>query len=284
MIIYDHATNKNNVYLSNNKLIYTFLYPCTSHSTCSPYKINVTRGYYYLEVFGSQGSNGTDHNKFAAGGKGGYSAGVFHANSFSTLYLFIGASTNSTISRNGGYNGGGNGASTQDGSGGGATDFRLNGEALSSRIIVAGGGGGGYTNSDYSLEGGAGGGLYGEPGKSTYGVQPCVGSQSSCVNGQYSETFTHFEGRLGFGSGGYCGSGGGGYYGGGNTASGGGGGSGYIGGVFGNNRYKRVTKAGINPGFGYAKITLIGLACHETIHYSFTHKVFILLMTLLVSS
>lgn len=284
MIVYSHSVTTEKVFQSIDKKSFTFFYPCSSHSSCSPYTVNVTKGNYYLEVYGAQGSNETDHNKFLAGGKGGYSAGVFQAESDATLYLFVGASTNSTISYSASYNGGGKGLNSNDGSGGGATDFRFNSDSLYARIIVAGGGGGSYTLSDLMFAGGAGGGLTGKPGNSSYGVVPCHGTQSSCNGGTYSSSYTHYEGTFGVGSGGYYGGGGGGYFGGGNTASGGAGGSGFIGGVFGNRRYKRVTKTGVNSGLGYAIITIINYNCLITQKHTFSPKLKILTAILLSSS
>lgn len=64
----------------------------------------------------------------------------------------------------GGYNGGGN-ASYRGGTGGGATDIRINGTTLYDRVIVAGGGGGANT----AANGGNGGGTSGKNGTLTSG-------------------------------------------------------------------------------------------------------------------
>ena len=120
------VTNKTSKvqYFNNNQQV-VFNYPCSSHSVCSPYEIKLKRGSYYLEVYGAQGSNATKNNRHLAGGKGGYSAGIYTTKESITLYLFVGASTNSTISSEASFGGGGKGSCINDGSGGGATDFRF---------------------------------------------------------------------------------------------------------------------------------------------------------------
>jgi hypothetical protein len=82
-------------------------------------------------------------------GKGGYTTSEYELTNTDVLSIYVGGQgTLSTASNKalGGFNGGGDsGSSTADfaGSGGGATDIRLNGESLQNRILVAGGGGGG---------------------------------------------------------------------------------------------------------------------------------------------
>lgn len=84
-------------------------------------------GYYKLEAYGAQGSSYDDY----AGGKGGYTHGVYYFTQGTKIQIEVGGSGGV-----GGYNGGG--ASTQYTAGGGATDFRVSTE----RIMIAGGGGG----------------------------------------------------------------------------------------------------------------------------------------------
>ena len=256
-----HATPKIQYY--NNKQQVVFNYPCTSHSVCTPYEVKLKRGSYYLEVYGAQGSNATLNNKNYQGGKGGYSAGIYTTKQPITLYLFVGASTNSTVSIEASFGGGGKGSTNNDGPGGGATDFRFaKGDitnTLYSRIIVAGGGGGAYYNGDKWAIGGAGGGTNGGQGQKVYAT-PCYATQNGVTDGQSVNGYTYKQGTFGYGSGDYYGGGGGGYFGGCNTASGGSGGSGFIGGVSGTNIYKRTTVSGQNPGLGWAKITIINYA------------------------
>ena len=154
----------------------------------------------------------------------------------------------------GGWNGGGaagaqNSSTMYSGSGGGSTDIRLDGTALSDRIMVAGGGGG-ATDQNYMV-GGAGGGFNqnggdgGQNGNSNgaKGGTTSAGGSGALYNGTLYETY--MNGALWSGGRGYDGSqpvasanaaggGGGGYYGGGGAvdesgsyASGSGGGSGY---------------------------------------------------------
>jgi hypothetical protein len=84
------------------------------------------------------------------------------------LYVFVGGS-----GLHGGFNGGGAGGASGSGSqlgspGGGASDVRADGDALTNRIIVAAGGGGaGEAINDYAYAyGGNGGGLAGDAGGS----------------------------------------------------------------------------------------------------------------------
>lgn len=153
---------------------------------------------------------------------------------------------------NGGANGGVNGSAYAGvaAAGGGATDIRIGGTALSNRILIAGGGGG-----DYSLQAstGRGGGTAGEQGRSVEplgGLGGGGGTQTQGGAGGNRPGYSGGNGSAGTlgtgGAGGACGEswclggngGGGGYYGGGggeagdsgiqNTGAGGGGGSAFI--------------------------------------------------------
>ncbi|MBR0072802.1 MAG: hypothetical protein IJP95_03100, partial [Bacteroidales bacterium] len=214
-----------------------------------------------LQLWGAQGGSGTSSSTtLYAGGKGGYSEGVLPVNQGDTLYVFVGgrgknseATTNLGTTYPGGWNGGGDagihtysGQYYQGGSGGGATDIRVNSPSLYARAIVAGGGGG----SAYSYTGGVGGGLQGTNYNSTSagqaGTQTAAGSGSTAgtnaygtlaagsVNGQDGDFGQGGNGGQGNGCSGGAG-GGGGWYGGGGGQSGnsatcypGGGGSGYV--------------------------------------------------------
>jgi hypothetical protein len=134
---------------------------------------------------------------------------------------------------------GGGGLGRDGGNGGGASDIRIGGTGLASRVLVAGGGGG-VGNCAEAL-GGAGGGLEGQPGVLT---SPCPFSGSDDVAGGGgtpeaggSAASADLEGRFGRGGSGPAqspslddsGGGGGGWFGGGAGAFGGpgGGGSGH---------------------------------------------------------
>lgn len=153
---------------------------------------------------------------------------------------------------NGGAAGGTNGSAYQGpaAGGGGATDIRIGGTALSNRILIAGGGGGDYSAQTVN---GRGGGTAGEQGRTTSasaGIGGGGGTQSAGGAGGSRPGYSGADGSAGtLGSGGagancsfsWClggNGGGGGYYGGGggeageesiaNTGAGGGGGSAFI--------------------------------------------------------
>ena len=199
-----------------------------------------------IKAWGGQGGM---YNSSWGAGKGGYSTGTLNVSSGETLYIYVGGQGNSSGSNvqiSGGFNGGGYArgytSGAYAGSGGGASDVRSSGNALTNRVIVAGGGGGAGGYISYVLNGGYGGGSTGgtgDPWRSNYnggsgGTQSAGGAQGS--NSTYDQ-----DGSLGLGGnqtatrGNWNGSaGGGGYYGGGSggaVGAGGGGGSGYVGGV-----------------------------------------------------
>ncbi|MBR0073620.1 MAG: hypothetical protein IJP95_07260, partial [Bacteroidales bacterium] len=219
----------------------------------------------YLQVWGAEGGRGcsSSSTSFYAGGKGGYAEGSMPVTPGDVLYILVGGKgmdangqTTTGIAYPGGFNGGGSAgthtysSTYQGGSGGGATDIRINQNNVNSRVIVAGGGGGGA----YSYVGGYGGGTTGAAGNNTGaatyygqgGTQAIGGSGStSGANAYGSGAATNVNGQtggFGFGGGGgdgtACtggGGGGGGWYGGGGGKSGspsscypGGGGSGFI--------------------------------------------------------
>ncbi|SOD14312.1 glycine-rich protein [Pedobacter xixiisoli] len=183
-----------------------------------------------------------------------------------------------SVATSGGFNGGGNGgydAATayspqlHGGGGGGASDVRLNGTALSDRIIVAAGGGGAGPNGGNGGNGGINSGANGttsNPEGGGYGGSQFAGG----IAGLYS-IYDSTDGALGMGGNGSTGAtmrvgaggGGGGYYGGGggttrynrinDTGSGGGGGSSYIVGLT-----DVATVAGLNANEGSISITYDG--------------------------
>ena len=185
-----------------------------------------------IQTWGAQGgANWVNNTNF-----GGYNKADFTVTPGMVLNVFVGGQSMSTV---GGYNGGGNGDGAGKG-GGGATDVRMNGTALSDRIIVAGGGGGAGYWSGLHVVGGTGGGTNGGDGyrevNDPGGLGATVtgpGASGTCVN----FNVTAMAGSLGVGgspAGSGCGcegyGGGGGYYGGAGSGNcrGGGGGSGYV--------------------------------------------------------
>lgn len=211
--------------------------------------MNITQlGIYKLEVWGAEGGRGYYSGLGAYGGKGGYTTGNVNLTSGTNLYVFVGgvgSNASSTAAGPGGYNGGGNGgpnATRAGGGGGGATDIRVNGNSLYSRVIVAGGGGGGSgtTQGATVTVGGVGGGTSGGNGTySTNNIGNGYGGTSSSggATGTYGSYTTAPTvgtwgiGGVGAGSASFgAGGGGGGWYGGGGAdyTGGGGGGSGYV--------------------------------------------------------
>lgn len=131
----------------------------TTHNfdyTGSVQNITLPPGSYKLQCWGAQGGSNAAASTYGitaqAGGKGGYSEGVFTIAEQLALQVVVGGQGSSSA---GGFNGGGStsGASTKNadneqgvsrmGGGGGATDIRLSSGTLLSRMIVAGGGSGG---------------------------------------------------------------------------------------------------------------------------------------------
>lgn len=218
-------------------------------------------GIYTFEVQGAQGGNSS------SGGTGGFGAlvsGDFKLESGKSIYVFVGGQGKSVESGSiaGGFGGGGDIGSTSGSaaSGGGASDIRVGGFDLSSRVIVAaGGGGGGWEKT----KGGYGGVRYGESGQtwsSIYhggsGAGPTYGGRASATSGVNGWKTYPTDGKVGaggtgVGSSGGGGGGGGGYYGGGGSViSGGGGGSSY------NTGLNQSGKDNYRTGNGLVTITL----------------------------
>ncbi len=218
-----------------------------------------------IDAYGAQGTTAS-----CAGGLGGRAQGTLAVTPGQTLLIYVGGQS--------GYNGGGTGGCLANcgGSGGGASDIRVGGNTLASRVIVAGGGGGGggpATSWNCGV-GGTGGGATGGNGTGSSsnlgiglgGTQSAGGGTGNggCGNGISA------AGTLGQGgaavnasswTAGGAGGGGGGYYGGGagsycGDGGGGGGGSSYIGGVTASS-----TTAGQRSGNGQITITWTGDGC-----------------------
>lgn len=157
---------------------------------------------------GAQG--GTNAANTVTGGPGGTAVGVLSVTPGDVLNIYVGGMN--------GYNGGGNAGSTSGcttangGVGGGASDVRLNGVALTDRVIVGGGGGGAggdrIPTCGRGAGGGGGGGYYGGgggagwPGSVVGGTVASGGSQAAGGTGGTSTFATvnnGFAGSLGLG-------------------------------------------------------------------------------------
>jgi hypothetical protein len=192
--------------------------------TGSPQEFVIPKGVkeVMLEVWGASGGVGKNDE---IAGNGGYSYGILKVAPNQKLYVYVGQGgiKNSTSAT---FNGGGRGVSSDNGSGGGATDVRtINGEwnkevSITSRLIVAGGGGGASGGTGELGGNGGGGNNNGDYGKRNNAKSAAGGGESGCVITPATNPPI---------------SAGGGYYNGCSTDptnyGGGGGGSGYIGGV-----------------------------------------------------
>lgn len=216
-----------------------------------------------IEAYGAKGRDGSPWGGNGPGGYGGKIQTSMNVTPGQVLNIYVGGA--------GGYNGGGSSYSYYwygsylgfGGNGGGATDIRIGGQALTDRVVVAGGGGGG---SDYWPNvGGAGGGLTGGAGSGNgpgAGGSQTAGGQAGCPWYCGGSGTLGNGGTLGFGSAWssrYGGSGGGGWFGGGgggahysNVGGSGGGGSSYTNAGLCSNV---IHTQGVNNGNGYLKIT-----------------------------
>lgn len=258
------ATNENTLELATTQV---FEYNGTNGTDGSVQTVTLQPGTYFIECWGAEGAQGRQGTTLRAlGGKGGYVSGTITLAEETTVYVSVGGKNviNHNVNRRiAGWNGGGHGTSIFErtaGGGGGASDIRIGGTALTDRVLVAGGGGGGRSDATTS-PGADGGGLEGD-------------SASPGGVGGTQEAGGNFEGI--FGRGGRAavansnsmGGGGGGWFGGGGGPSGynsGGGGSSYIGdeleisGV----SYPKVpvedgyTESGVRTGHGQANITAL---------------------------
>ena len=263
---------------------------------------SLNSSYIKIELYGAPGGSGGD-----TPGYGGYSWGYFYPAQNTSYYLYVGGvgggtyqNTTSVQTSTAGFNGGGEGGLGVSGAnvhrgagGGGATDFRSGGTALTNRILVAGGGGGSGTRNVQTTGfsgGGAGAGsayynLNGNPGYYASGRRPGSGGTQAAggAGGAYYDAGGTFgaagsAGTLGVGGQGgndgmsytqynYTGpGGGGGYYGGGGGAAGGydgrgtgggGGGSAYVNTGFGGQIALFGGEAGVSASAGSAIITIL---------------------------
>jgi hypothetical protein len=124
----------------------------------------------------------------ASAGRGGRIFAVIPVTSGETLAVFVGGAASGI---NGGFNGGANGGTGYYGSkgqgygGGGASDVREGGDAVSDRILVAGGGGGQAGSDGYATggNGGKGGGSIGGAGAVGGGGAGDSSSSYNCNGG-----------------------------------------------------------------------------------------------------
>ena len=230
-------TSLGSVYILNsNQSSISLGYPCSDPDKCTPYEVEVQRGYYLFECWGSAGNTWKAASKQynSTPGYGGYVSGRLRVYQVTKFYVYIG--------NIGLFNAVKECSTTYYGlPPGGATDVRLNSsekwwdmQSLISRIMVAAGGGGAEWR--YS-KGGNGGGIEGgesisgKDHEGKYGVynETCPGAKqdsgSECPT--YTSGIVDFQAATGvFGSAGnpspyyyndhldYGGFGGGGYYGG----------------------------------------------------------------------
>ena len=217
------------------KVIEEFAYTGSEQTFTAPLS-----GYYKLEVWGAQGGT---YNTSYYGGYGGYSTGIIYLSKNDELKIYVGGTA---LSSDGGYNGGGTGASIVGISGGGgATHIATSSGLLSdlensinSILIVAGGGGGSfYENGTGGFVGGSAGGyignngLYYNRGISYGGSQVSGGTNTdlSSIGGSFGKGGTCTNYSAGGGAGFYGGAAGGTDRADHNDYGTGGGGSGYIG-------------------------------------------------------
>lgn len=230
----------------------SFAYTGAAQTWTAPISTTVS-----ITLDGAQGGDTAQ----SSGGRGGRVTFDLPVAAGDVLTFYVGGA--GSVSTVGGWNGGGAMPSnTLGGTGGGATDVRLNGTALANRVGVAGGGGGASNNGTTGFaNGGAGGGLTGANGA---GTTPGLGGTQSAGGaggGSFGAAGTLGQGGSGSQTAGYQGTGGGGYYGGGasqNALGGGGGGSSYATGTATN----VVHTQGSRTGNGAASLTYTGAATY----------------------
>lgn len=274
-----------NVYVQSGDKTDTFAYTGKEQIFEVPYT-----GWYHLEAWGAQGGS-----LYAAGFSGGFASGDVYLKQGDIVKIYVGGHPSNTA---GGYNGGGDGRQCPISGGyiapgGGATDFRVNGNTLANRVLIAGGGGGSIKYSEDNFEktfgaedvtsyenkhyrGAGGGNITGNDKalykKYSYATGKLVGILSSTwktnslqvtgntsgyVGGTSSDN-QYFHGTLGKGNygggGGYCG---GGYEAGTDRIFAGVGGTGYVGGVKNGIMIDNGAETGtyFNTGHGRAYIT-----------------------------
>jgi len=144
-------------------------------------------------LFGAQGGAGIAGAGFTgptspggAGGLGGAVAGTLAVTPGQTLSIWVGGQGSQAVNP-GGLGGVGASNSTPAGTGGGATDIRVGGNAIANRVAIAGGGGGGgnagWGNNAVEAggDGGAGGGGAGSAGVDVPGGSGPFGGSGGTV-------------------------------------------------------------------------------------------------------
>jgi len=193
-----------------------------------------------FDLYGAEGRGFDVVASRVRGGDGGQTLATIPVTPNATVRIFVGGVG---VAHRGGFNGGGDAVY----GGGGATDVRIGGDALSDRVLVAGGGGGGGARcigASGSAFGGNGGGVNGWAGSDPQcGISPGGGGTQSAGGSNGGAL-----GQGGSGDGGGSG-GGGGYYGGGGGSGGPGGG----GSSFGPSGFR--TQSGVRDGDGLATVT-----------------------------
>lgn len=205
------------------------------------------------------GGGGADTGMAPNPGMGGRVQGTLAVNPGDVLNIYVGGQGHMGTSSGalGGFNGGGSSLG-YGGSGGGATDIRLNGANLADRVAVAGGGAGSGNDGMFSVMGGFGGSTTGGNGEFNLELSQAMGGTPTAGGAGALYTLGNgMDGAFGIGGAssdeGVSGGGGAGYYGGGGGAwSGGGGGSSYTDALLASS----VTHtAGVNAGDGSATMS-----------------------------
>jgi len=255
------------VFVSGNDVTHTFNYTGSVQTFTIPSGVTSVS----IEVWGGQGAS-TSYS----GGMGGYAKGELAVTPGEVLNLYVGGQGGVYLVGGqaswtaGGWNGGGLGYRFGRG-GGGASDVRKDGTALTNRVIVAAGGGGASNASQ--CYGGSGGGINGACGLRFNANDPDFCGQGGSQNSGGASCINYGSAAAGgLGQGGNGGTsvnedgsgGGGGYYGGGGGDQGGaGGGSSYVGGVT-----SSSTTSGIRSGDGQISITYQSYSNDETSVYT----------------
>lgn len=193
----------NGTFTNNNYIDYTY--------NGSYYSVTLPMGTYDIDLWGAQGGryNSSDSSQ---GGKGGHiQARVVYTRN-TTIYIYIGAQgasgsgyidrSGDSITRSGGYNGGGYGTGYGGSGGGGATDVRTtagsatNSTSYNTRVLVAAGGGGGTNTSSAGTHSGNAGIYYGANGCRSRHRSSYSNDEAGGGGGYYGGTVNHGDDPL----------------------------------------------------------------------------------------
>ncbi|MCD4658090.1 MAG: choice-of-anchor D domain-containing protein, partial [Planctomycetes bacterium] len=177
-----------------------------------------------VECYGAEG--GSNYSRVP--GKGGKAEATVPVTPGDTINVYVGGKGGGTGTGVGGWNGGGlgGGYNNYTAGGGGASDIRIGGTALTDRKVVGGAGGGAAWDTQPGRPlGGAGGGLTGGNGTAGYNSGPGLGGTQTAggAGGRSATPGTLGVGGRGVGTSLGGAGGGGGYYGGGGGYCSGGG-------------------------------------------------------------